>query len=31
VATGIELEPANVNICKTRMTATEDENELPEL
>lgn len=31
VATGIELEPANINICKTRMTATEDENELPEL
>jgi hypothetical protein len=25
------LEPANVNICKTRMTSTEDENELPEL
>lgn len=31
IATGIELEPANVNICKTRMTETEDENGLPEL
>lgn len=31
IATGIELEPANINICKTRMTGTEDEDGIPEL
>lgn len=31
IATGIELEPANINICKTRMMETEDDNGIPEL